>query len=77
MATVRASRRSLAQMAASRVMDADIDRILAGDKGRFPSFSVFVGSDLVTDKLIREGHAEGKAVVIVDEHENVRVLPAP
>jgi hypothetical protein len=31
----------------------------------------------VTDEGIREAHAHGRSVVIVDEHENVTVLPAP
>ncbi|HMJ02316.1 MAG TPA: hypothetical protein VK506_05205 [Conexibacter sp.] len=56
---------------------ADIDRINAGEESRYGPKASFVGSDLVTDEMIRESHDKGLTVVIVDEHENVRVLPAP
>lgn len=31
----------------------------------------------MTDEMARDRHEQGKTVVIVDEHENVTVLPAP
>jgi hypothetical protein len=31
----------------------------------------------VTDERIREAQEHGRAVVVVDEHERVTVLPAP
>jgi hypothetical protein len=77
MATARASRMTPAREAAFRVMKADIDRVTAGGESRFPNYSSFIASDLVTDEKIREAHARGGAVVIVDEHEHVTVLPAP
>jgi hypothetical protein len=77
MATMRVSRRTPAREAASRVMMEDIDQVIAGGESRFPDFSCFIGSDLVTDAMIRESHEQGQAVVIVDEHERVTVLPAP
>jgi hypothetical protein len=77
MATVRTSRRTPAREATSRVMMEDIDRTIAGEESRFPEFSTFVACDLVTDEMIRECHEKGQAVVIVDEHENLTVLPAP
>jgi hypothetical protein len=54
-----------------------IDKVVAGDESHFPDYSCFVGSDPVTDEMIRDAHARGKTVVIVDEHEHVTVLPAP
>lgn len=77
MATVRASRMTPAREAAFNVMKADIDRVVAGGESRFPNYSSFIATDLVTDKKIHAAHALGKAVVLVDEHENVTVLPAP
>jgi len=77
MATVRASSMTPAQEAAFRVMKRDIDRVVDGGESRFPDFSAFIASDLVTDAEIREAHTHGNAAVIVDEHENVTVLPAP
>lgn len=77
MATMRTPERSAAQLAASRVMLEEIDRIVAGGESRFPNSSVFVAADLATDKVIGESHENGQTVVIVDEGENVRVLPAP
>jgi hypothetical protein len=77
MAPVRTSRRTPAREAASRVMMEDIDRVIAGGESRFPYDSCFIGSDLVTDEMVRERHEVGKTVVIVDEHEHVTVLPAP
>src|SRR5512142_3558417 len=77
MATLRASKPTAAREAAFRVMCADIDRVIDGGEARFPSHSSFLASDLVTDEKIREAHAHGSAVVIVDEHERVTVVPAP
>jgi hypothetical protein len=77
MATVRASYWTPAREAAFRVMREDIDRVVDGGESRFPNFSSFIASDLVTDEKIRDEHAHGNAAVIVDEHENVTVLPAP
>ena len=76
MASVDATE-TAAGRAAHRVMMADIDRVVAGGESSFPDFSCFVSSNLATDELIRESHERGQAVVIVDEHEHVRVLPAP
>ncbi len=77
MASVGTSKRSAAMLATSRVIDAEVDRMIANGEGRYPNFSTFVPSDLVTDKMISDAHGDGRAVVIVDEHENVRVVPAP
>ena len=77
MAAVRPTTHSAAWHARSRVCDAEIDRIIAGREPHFPNYSCFVASDLVTDEMIRESHDHGQAVIIVDEHENVTVLPAP
>jgi hypothetical protein len=77
MASIGTSKRSAAAIAASRVMDAEIDAIVAGGESRFPDETMFVGADIVTDEMIRECHAEGSAVVIVDEHGNERFLPVP
>lgn len=77
MATVGTSTRSAAALAASRVMDAEIEAVIAGGESRFPDRTTFIGSDLVTDHRIRECHAEGSAVVIVDEHGNERFVPVP
>lgn len=77
MATTSTSKRSAAGIAASRVMDAEIDVILAGGESRFPDKMAFIGADIVTDERIREHHAEGAAVLIVDEHGDERFLPVP
>lgn len=77
MASVGASPHSPSGLAKHRVLMADIDRVVAGGESRFPNGSLFVASDLVTDKKIREAHAVGQTVVVVDEHEHVTVLPAP
>lgn len=77
MATVRSTVSTPAREATHRVMVDDIDRINTGREPHFPNYSCFVASDLVTDEMIRESHDHGQAVVIVDEHENVTVLPAP
>lgn len=77
MASVRTMRHSAAWYARSRVFDAEINRVVAGHEPRFPDYSHFFSSDLVTDEDIRDCHEQGQAVVIVDEHENVTVLPAP
>jgi hypothetical protein len=77
MATVRSTNSTPAREATHRVMVEDIDRINAGSKSSFPDYASFVASDLVTEAMIEEAHACGHAVVIVDEHERVTVLPAP
>ena len=77
MAAVGSTTRSAASLATSRVVDAEIDAVCAGGESRFPYMTAFIPSDLVTDKRIREHHAEGSAVVIVDEHGNERFLPVP
>lgn len=77
MATVRAQRRSAAWLATSRVTDAFLEASLAGEELPFPNFSSVIASDLVTEDAIRERHAVGRTVVIVDEHEHVTVLPPP
>lgn len=77
MATMRKTTRSPAAEAASRAMDAELDRELAGGEPRYPNGTVFVGADIATPALIRGDQAEGKPIVIVDEHGNERFLPAP
>ncbi len=77
MATVGTSKRSAASLATDRVMDAEIDVINAGGESRFGSRVAFIPADLVTDESIAEHHAEGMAVVIVDEHGRERFLPVP
>ncbi|HEX7290281.1 MAG TPA: hypothetical protein VF250_04050 [Conexibacter sp.] len=77
MVSLRTTRRSAAWRARSRVFDAEIRRAAAGHEPRFPAYSHFFPSDLVTDEDIRACHEQGQAVVIVDEHEHVTVLPAP
>lgn len=77
MATVRPARRSAASLAADRVCDAFFKASLADEELPFPNGSRVIPSDLVTDEKIAEAHAYGRSVVIVDEHENVTVLPAP
>ena len=78
MATMRAPRRSAAQLATDRVINAFIEATLAEvEELPFPDGSCVIPSDLVTEKDIREAHAHGRSVVIVDEHENVTVLPSP
>ena len=71
------SQRASVRTFASRVMDAEIDVHIAGGGSRFPYGTTFVGADIATDELVRERHAEGRAVVIVDEHGNERFLPVP
>lgn len=77
MATMRATGRSAASLAADRVCDAFVKASLADEELPFPDGSSVFSSDLVTDEKIREAHAHGRSVVIVDEHENVTVLPSP
>ncbi len=76
MATMR-TRHSAAWHAKARVFDNEIARVVAGGEPRLPNYSHFFAADLVTDEEIREAHEQGLAAVIVDEHENVTVLPAP
>lgn len=71
------SRPSAAQLATNRVTDAFIDAANAGEPLPFPNGARVIPSDLVTDEKIREAHATGFTVAIVDEHEHVTVLPAP
>ena len=77
MATVGTTKRSAAALAAARVMDIEIDVHIAGGESRFPDETTFIGADIATDAMVRECHAEGSAVVIVDEHGNERFLPVP
>lgn len=77
MAVVRRTQRSAAQLATSRVIDAEVDRVVAGDEPLYGDLASFIPSDLVTPEDIEEAHAEGHTVVIVDADENVRVLPVP
>ena len=77
MATIGRSTRSKAQLAASRLLDAEIDATVEGREPRFPNWTAFVPSDLATPESIRRHHAEGHPVVIVDEHGNERFLPVP
>lgn len=77
MAPMRAPKRSAAYLATDRVTDAFLKASLAGEELPFPDGSSVFASDVVTDERIRESHAHGRTVVIVDEHENVTVLPAP
>ena len=77
MAKVNASRRSAAFLAASRVCDAFLKASLADEELLFPNGSSVIPSDLVTDEKIADAHAHSRGVVIVDEHENVTVLPSP
>lgn len=74
---MRTSRRSAASLAADRLCDAFFEASLVGDDLPFPDGSCVIPSDLVTEKDIRDAHAHGRSVVIVDEHENVTVLPSP
>ncbi len=77
MATMRAPRRSSARLATDRVTRAFVEAANAGRELPFPNGAHVIPSDLVTDERIRESHARGDTVAIVDEHENVTVLPAP
>jgi hypothetical protein len=77
MANVKTPRRSAAWLATSRVTEAFVDASIAGEELPFPNGSRVIPADIVTDDMIRESHEHGKTVVIVDEHENVTVLPAP
>ena len=77
MAKVSNESPSAAQLAANRVCDAFVRAANADDELPFPNGAHVIPSDLVTDEEIRESHERGNAVVIVDEHENVTVLPAP
>lgn len=77
MADVRAPRRSPARIATDRVIDRFIDASLTDEDLPFPDGSCVIPSDLVTDEKIADAHAHGRSVVIVDEHENVTVLPSP
>lgn len=77
MATTRLTTSTPAREATHRVMMEDIARINSGAESRFSDYCSFIPSDLVTDAGIREAHARGHTVVIVDEHEHVTVLPAP
>lgn len=77
MATTRLTTSTPAREATHRVMDEDMVRINAGGDSRFPDYCSFIPSDLVTEEMVREAHARGHAVVIVDERERVTVLPAP
>lgn len=77
MATMRTAKRSPASAAADRLCDAFFEASLSGDALPFPDGSCVIPSDLVTDRDIHEAHAHGRSVVIVDEHENVTVLPSP
>ncbi|HKG39191.1 MAG TPA: hypothetical protein VKB25_09410 [Conexibacter sp.] len=74
---MKASRRSAAWLAAGRVCDAFVKASIAGEELPFPNGARVISSDLVTDEMIRESHQHGQSVAIVDEHENVTVLPAP
>jgi hypothetical protein len=76
MAQVTNRSHSPAGRATHLAMMADIDTVVAGGRSRFPDGTTFVASDVVTDTMIRERHAEGHAVVIVDERGNERFLPA-
>ncbi|MFL5817429.1 MAG: hypothetical protein ACJ76L_07495 [Conexibacter sp.] len=77
MAKVSDRKPSAAQLAANRVCDAFVKAANADEELPFPNGSHVIPSDVVTDEEIRESHERGKTVVIVDEHENVTVLPAP
>lgn len=77
MGRVRARKRSPAQLATWRVIDAEVDRTLAGHEPRFPDGSKFFPSDIATQAGIAEAHGRGCTVVIVDADESLRVLPAP
>ncbi|WP_041730892.1 hypothetical protein [Conexibacter woesei] len=74
---VRRTQRSAAQLATSRVVDAEVDRVIEGDEPRFGNPASFIPSDLLTSEGIAEAHGRGCTVVIVDADENVRVLPVP
>ena len=77
MASVGRSTRTPAQLATSRVMDAEFEATVEGREPRFPNWTAFVASDLATPQCIRRHHAEGHPVVVVDEHGNERFLPVP
>ena len=77
MAKVSNGRPSAAQLAANRLCDAFVKAANADEELPFPNGSCVIPSDVVTDEEIRESHERGKTVVIVDEHEQVTVLPAP
>jgi hypothetical protein len=74
---MRSTTTTPAREATHRVMMEDIHRINAGAESRFSDYCSFIPSDLVTAEMVDEAHARGHAVVIVDEHENITVLPAP
>jgi hypothetical protein len=69
--------RSAAALATSRALDAEFEATRAGREPRYPNRTAFVASDLVTDAMIRDMHADGRPVVVVDEHGNERFLPLP
>ena len=68
---------SPARLATWRVIDAAMEAHIAGGEFGFPDGSAFIPADRATDKAIRRYHDEGRTVVVVDEHERVRVLPPP
>jgi len=76
MEKVRKSTRSAAAQAASRAFDAEFEATLTGSE-RYPNGTVFTGADIATPEVIQRNQAEGKPMVIVDEHGNERFLPAP
>jgi hypothetical protein len=59
------------------VCKAYIEASITGGELPFPNGSSVIPSDLATDEKIRAAHAQGRSVAIVDEHENVTILPSP
>lgn len=77
MGSVRTKPRTRAQRAIERIMEEDLERVLAGDTSHYPDGTGFVPIHLATPDAIAGLHAEGRTVVVVDEHGNERFLPAP
>jgi hypothetical protein len=73
MATVDAIGRSPASLAASHVLDAEIDASVMGAP-EFPEGTVFVPEELAGDERIREYHADGRPVAVVRDDGGVDLL---
>lgn len=75
MATMNTIRRSRAHAVILRLLEEDLDQELAG-KSRFPDRVSFLSIELADPARIRESHARGFTVIVVDEHGNEEWLPA-
>lgn len=74
MASVRRTQRSAAGRAIDAATDAELDRVLAGEKSRYPNGVLFVPADLVTSAGLDRELAEHPLVVVMDEHGEERWL---